>query len=82
MPHNAWRGSPTTTGALRTYSAMRRGRTSRVQRLAARNGARYHLAGARARLRDAAMRMLGGKRLLQHYDWLYGWRPPATFSIT
>ena len=69
-------------GALRTYCAMRRDRTRRVQRLAARNGARYHLAGARAWLRDAAMRMLGGKRLLQHYDWLYGWRPPATFSIT
>ena len=69
-------------GALRTYCAMRRDRTRRVQRLAARNGARYHLAGARARLRDAAMRMLGGKRLLHHHDWLYGWRPPATFSIT
>jgi len=69
-------------GALRTYCALRRDRTRRVQRLAARNGARYHLAGARARLRDAAMRMLGGKRLLHHYDWLYGWRPPATFSIS
>ena len=68
--------------ALRTYCAMRRDRTRRVQRLAARNGARYHLAGARAWLRDAAMRTLGGKRLLQHYDWLYGWRPPATFSTT
>ncbi len=68
--------------ALQTYCAMRRARTSRVQRMAARNGAHYHLSGARALLRDAAMRMLGGKRLLQHYDWLYGWRPPATFSIT
>ena len=69
-------------GALRSYCAMRRARTRRVQRLAARNGARYHLAGTRARLRDAAMRMLGGERLLQHYDWLYGWRPPAILSIT
>jgi salicylate hydroxylase len=68
--------------ALQTYDAMRRARTARVQRLAARNGARYHLAGARAGLRDAAMRMIGGKRLLQHYDWLYDWRPPPTFSIT
>ncbi|HKM88865.1 MAG TPA: FAD-dependent monooxygenase [Xanthobacteraceae bacterium] len=70
------------TGALRTYCTVRRARTRRVQRVAARNGARYHLAGARGRLRDAAMRMTGGKRLLQHYDWLYGWRPPAAISIT
>jgi len=69
-------------GALRTYCAVRRGRAWRVQRLAARNGARYHLAGARARLRDAAMRMIGGERLLRHYDWLYDWRPPAALSIT
>jgi salicylate hydroxylase len=69
-------------GALRTYCAVRRGRTWRVQRLAARNGARYHLAGARAGLRDAAMRMIGGERLLRHYDWLYDWRPPAALSIT
>ena len=68
--------------ALQTYGAMRRARTARVQRLAARNGARYHLAGARAGLRDAAMRMIGGKRLLRHYDWLYDWRPPAAFPIT
>ncbi len=69
-------------GALATYCALRRARTRRVQRLAARNGARYHLAGARAWLRDAAMRTIGGKRLLRHYDWIYGWRPPAASSIT
>jgi salicylate hydroxylase len=69
-------------GALQTYCAMRRARTARVQRLAARNGARYHLADTRARLRDAAMRMIGGKRLLHHYDWLYAWQPPAAISIT
>jgi len=68
-------------GALRTYCAMRRDRTRRVQRSAARNDARYHLAGARAWLRDTAMRLIGGERLLQHYDWLYGWRPPASLSI-
>ena len=33
-------------GAMRIYCAMRRGRTSKVQRAARRNGTRYHFAGA------------------------------------
>ena len=69
-------------GALRTYAAVRRGRTWKVQRLAARHGERYHLGGVRAMLRNAAMRIVGGERLLRHYDWLYDWRPPAALSIT
>jgi salicylate hydroxylase len=70
-----------TAQALRTYSAARRARARRVQRLAARNGERYHLRGVRALLRNAAMRYMGGERLLQHYDWLYEWRPPAALPI-
>jgi hypothetical protein len=50
--------------------------------LASRNGTRYHLAGARARLRDTALRAVGGTRLLRHYDWLYDWRPPAALSLS
>jgi salicylate hydroxylase len=69
-------------GALRTYAAVRRARAWKVQRLAARNGQRYHLGGPRGILRDAAMRVMGGTRLLRHYDWLYDWRPPAALSIT
>jgi salicylate hydroxylase len=69
-------------GALRAYCAVRRARTRKVQRLAARNGERYHLGGARGMLRNTAMRVMGGARLLGHYDWLYDWRPPATLSIT
>ncbi len=69
-------------GALRTYCVVRRTRAWKVQRLAARHGARYHLTGVRGRLRDAAMRMAGGARLLRHYDWLYDWRPPAALSLT
>ena len=65
------------SGAWKTYSAMRRARTRKVQRQAARNGARYHFAGLPAMLRNTAMRMMGGARLLHHYDWLYDWRPPA-----
>jgi salicylate hydroxylase len=68
-------------GALRIYSAMRRARTRKVQRLAARNGERYHLGGVQAMLRNAAMRAMGGERLLRHYDWLYDWQLPAALSI-
>jgi salicylate hydroxylase len=63
--------------ALRTYWKQRRARAWKVQRLAARNGGRYHLAGFRAIVRNNAMHALGGTRLLHHYDWLYDWRPPA-----
>jgi len=65
------------TAALRTYEAARWTRVSKVQRLAARNGTRYHLVGMRAKVRNLTMRALGGTRLLHHYDWLYNWRPPA-----
>jgi len=70
------------TAAWASYSAIRRGRTRKVQRLAARNGTRYHRAGAAAMFRNTAMRLLGGERLLHNYDWLYDWRPPAGLSIT
>ena len=70
------------TAALRAYCAVRRARAWKVQRLAARNGGRYHLAGISAVARNTAMRLMGGTRLLHHYDWLYDWRPPATLSIT
>ncbi len=68
--------------AWESYSAIRRRRTRKVQRFAARNGKRYHRGGAAAMLRNTAMRLLGGERLLQNYDWLYDWRPPAGLSIT
>jgi salicylate hydroxylase len=64
-------------GALRTYCAIRRGRARRVQRAATRNGARYHMSGAGAFARDTFMRAAGGERLLQNYNWIYDWRPPA-----
>ena len=70
------------TRALNTYSAVRRARTRKVQRLAAQNGDRYHLGAVAGMLRNAAMRVIGGERLLRHYDWLYDWRPPAALSMT
>jgi len=69
------------SAALRSYSAIRRGRTRKVQRLAARNGERYHRGSVPAMLRNTAMRVMGGQRLLSHYDWLYDWRLPAALSI-
>jgi salicylate hydroxylase len=66
--------------AWKTYSAIRRGRTRKVQRLAARNGERYHRSGVAAMSRNTAMRLMAGERLLHHYDWLYDWRPPAALS--
>ena len=67
-------------GALQSYSALRRTRTRRVQRLAAKNGARYHLSALPAMLRNTAMHAIGGGWLLRHYDWLYDWRPPPALS--
>jgi salicylate hydroxylase len=60
--------------ALRQYEAARQPRTARVQRAARRNDLNYHLGFPAAQLRDAALRALGGERLIARYDWIYGWR--------
>jgi salicylate hydroxylase len=62
-------------GAMREYEGLRRGRAARTQREARRNGQHYHLSGLRAFARNAALRAMGGERLLRRYDWLYGWQP-------
>jgi salicylate hydroxylase len=67
--------------ALRTYCVLRRSRAWKVQRLAARTGARYHWSGVQGVLRDAVLRTMGGAALLRRYDWIYDWRPPPAFSI-
>ena len=61
--------------AFRRYEGLRRRRVARAQREAQRNGRRYHQAGLRASLRNTALRVMGGERLLHRYDWLYGWKP-------
>jgi salicylate hydroxylase len=68
--------------ALKSYCVVRRTRANKVQRLAARNGQRYHFGGFSGAMRDAAMRLMGGTRLLRHYDWIYDWRPPSTLSLS
>ncbi len=62
-------------GAMRRYETSRRARTRRVQRTARLNGRLYHLKRTAAAARNAAMRTLGGYRILRSYDWLYSWRP-------
>jgi salicylate hydroxylase len=61
--------------ALRAYEAIRRTRTSRVQRAARRTGSLYHYSGPDAFARNLFMRLAGGRRLLRHYDWIYDWQP-------
>ena len=61
--------------AMRRYERQRRGRTSRAQRSARRNGTVYHMGGAKALLRTLVLIAMGGQRLLTRYDWLYGWKP-------
>jgi 2-polyprenyl-6-methoxyphenol hydroxylase-like FAD-dependent oxidoreductase len=60
--------------ALRRYETARRPRTAHVQRAARHNDFHYHLRQPAAFVRDAALRTLGGRRLLAQYDWIYGWR--------
>jgi salicylate hydroxylase len=61
--------------AIRRYARQRLARTARVQRAARANGRVYHLGGRAAWLRTLALGAFSGKRLLSHYDWLYGWTP-------
>jgi salicylate hydroxylase len=60
--------------ALRAYEEARAPRTARVQQASQRNGAIYHKAGPEAVIRNIGMRMLGGRRLIGRYDWIYDWR--------
>jgi salicylate hydroxylase len=61
--------------AMRLYERQRQGRTARAQRAAQRNGTIYHMGGAAALLRTVALLAMGGGRLIDRYDWLYGWKP-------
>jgi salicylate hydroxylase len=60
--------------ALRSYERRRRRRAGRAQRAARRHGRFYHVGAAGAVVRRIALSALGGKRLITHYDWIYGWK--------
>lgn len=64
--------TPDIPTALAAYSRDRVERAARVQREALRQGRIYHLGGALALARDLTMKILGPRRLSEHYDWLYG----------
>jgi salicylate hydroxylase len=58
--------------ALSMYSRDRVARAGRVQREALKLGRVYHMGGPWALARDTTMRLLGARRLIESYDWLYG----------
>ena len=60
--------------ALVAYESARLVRTWRVQRASRLNGMIYHLPQPLAGLRNVALRLIGGRRLLSRYNWMYGWR--------
>jgi salicylate hydroxylase len=61
--------------AIRNYEGKRRKRTADMQRTARRNGTFYHYYGPDAFARDLALKLIGGRRLLNRYDWIFDWRP-------
>ena len=61
--------------ALQRYERARRGRVTRVQQLARRQGRIYHMTGAMALARDLAIRAMGPERVLARQAWIYDWRP-------
>lgn len=67
--------------ALRRYEKLRRRRTSRAMRAARKQGNVYGRSGPEALLRNMAMRLLGGERLLRRYNWLYKWQPPVVEAV-
>lgn len=65
--------------ALRGYEGARRKRTERAQQAARKQSRIYGLTGPEALIRNMAMRVMGGERLRQRYDWLYSWQVPEQF---
>ena len=56
----------------RCTRAIALARAGRVQREALKLGRIYHMSGPLAFARDATMRLLGTRGLIERYDWLYG----------
>jgi salicylate hydroxylase len=61
--------------ALREYEGKRHRRTAAMQNTARRNDSFYHYRGPDAWARDLVLRLLGGQRLLNRYDWIFDWQP-------
>jgi salicylate hydroxylase len=67
--------------AMRLYENDRRPRTVKVQRAARKNGQFYQYRGPDAAVRNFVMRRIGGARIRNRYDWIYGWRDDATTTL-
>jgi len=63
--------------SLARYSAERLPRVTKLQAEARSNGARYHWSWPLSAARDAGLAAIGGRRLLERYNWIYGWKPAA-----
>ncbi len=66
---------------LAQYVRLRKPRVLRTARLALANKSIYHLPEPLAHARDLAMKLMGGKRLLQRQDWIYRWTPAAEYYL-
>jgi salicylate hydroxylase len=66
--------------ALREYERARRRRTTKVQKLARKQGRIYGMTGPEALIRNMVMRRMGGQRLLARQDWLFGYAAPVLDS--
>jgi len=60
---------------LQAWSALRLPRVSRLQAEARSNGERYHWRWPLSAARNLGLKALGGRRMLERYDWIYGWKP-------
>jgi salicylate hydroxylase len=67
----ALREHPHIDQALGAYAAARLERTAKLQQASEKQGRIYHLAGARAVVRDIGMQALGPQRMLMRNDWIY-----------
>jgi salicylate hydroxylase len=64
--------------ALESYARSRTARVQRVARASRMNGFIFHLGGALAAARNAALARIPPERFMSRYDWLYGWKPPSS----
>jgi salicylate hydroxylase len=60
--------------ALHDYEMIRRPRVAKVVDASFRNGRIYHMHGAAALARNAAMKLRSPEHVMAGFDWLYGWR--------
>ena len=67
--------------ALRLYEKQRRRRTERAQKTARQQGRIYGRFGPEAGIRNLALRIMGGDKVLARYDWVYDWQPPPVTQL-